>query len=54
MVTMLDWINARIEQKNSRITYKEWCDIRRNGSDEEIEKAVEKMMAQGGYENLDR
>lgn len=52
---ILDYINAMIEvEKNGgkRITYDEWCDIRRNGTPQEIEAAVERMMAQGGYENL--
>lgn len=53
---MLDYINSVIiaEEKraNAPITYEEWCDIRRNGSPEEIAEAVERMEAAGGYENL--
>ena len=53
---MLDFINATIVRQTNReknkITYDEWCDIRRNGSPEEIEEAVKRMMAMGGYENL--
>ena len=52
---LMDWINRQIklESAGNRITYDEWCDIRRNGTPEEIEEAVERMMAQGGYDNLD-
>lgn len=54
IVNMLDYINAKIEaaRNGKELTYEEWCEIRRNGTPEEIEDAVEKMMAQGGYENL--
>lgn len=52
---VLDWINQQIaieSRKKDELTYEEWCDIRRNGSPEEIEAAVERMMQQGGYDNL--
>lgn len=52
---VLDWINQQIaieSKKKDEITYEEWCDIRRNGTPEEIEEAVERMMQQGGYECL--
>ena len=52
---VLDWINRQIaiESRNGKdLTYDEWCDIRRNGSPEEIEEAVERMMQQGGYDCL--
>lgn len=52
---VLDWINQQIaieSKKGDKITYDEWCNVRRNGSPEEIEEAVERMMQQGGYENL--
>lgn len=52
---ILDYINVMIaaeERRGKELTYEEWCDIRRNGSPEEIEEAVERMMAQGGYDNL--
>ena len=53
MTTVLDFINKRIEASaNKELTYEEWCNIRRTGSPEEIAEAVERMMAQGGYENL--
>lgn len=53
--SILDCINSMIEaesRKGAELTYEEWCDIRRNGSPEEIEEAVERMMDQGGYDNL--
>ena len=55
--SMMDFINAsiRIEERKANgdtITYDEWCDIRRNGSPEEIAEAVERMNAAGGYDNL--
>ena len=54
--TMLDLLNERVALERARkrgdITYDEWCHIRRNGTPEEIEEAVERMEAQGGYENL--
>lgn len=53
---MLDYIDMMIakeqRRRDGKITYEEWCDIRRNGTPEEIEEAVERMMAMGGYENL--
>lgn len=52
---VLDWINQQIALENNKdkqITYEEWCDIRRNGTPEEIEEAVERMMQQGGYDCL--
>ena len=51
--TMLDFINATIAAENDRITYDEWCDIRRSGTPEEIAEAVERMEAAGGYDNLE-
>lgn len=52
---ILDYINMVIAaegKKGEQITYDEWCDIRRTGTPEEIEEAVERMMQQGGYESL--
>lgn len=52
---VLDWINQQIaieSKKKDELTYEEWCDIRRNGTPEEIEEAVERMMQQGGYDCL--
>lgn len=51
--TMFDWImTAAKAESQGKLTYDEWCNIRRNGTPEEIEEAVERMMQQGGYENL--
>ena len=52
--TMMDFIEKRMaaESNGDKLTYEEWCNIRRTGTPEEIEEAVERMMAQGGYENL--
>lgn len=53
---VLDWINQQISMEGRGrkcITYDEWCRIRRTGSTEELEEAVERMMQQGGYDNLD-
>lgn len=53
--SMMDFINATIEaQSKGGITYEEWCGIRRTGTPEEIEAAVERMEAAGGYDNLIR
>jgi len=52
---ILDYIDMMIaaeERKGKELTYEEWCYIRRNGTPEEIAEAVERMMAQGGYDNL--
>ena len=52
---ILDYIDMMIaaeERKGKELTYDEWCDIRRNGSPDEIQEAVERMMAQGGYDCL--
>ncbi len=52
---VLDWINQQIaieSKKGDKITYEEWCNVRRNGTPEEIEEAVERMMQQGGYDCL--
>lgn len=51
--SMLDFINASIEASKNTITYDEWCDIRRNGTPEEIAEAVERMEAAGGYDALE-
>lgn len=54
--SVLDYINTMMEAErrmaNGELSYQEWCDIRRNGTPEEIEEAVLRMEAQGGYENL--
>lgn len=52
--SVMDFINTTIEaERRGDITYDEWCDIRRNGSPEEIAEAVERMEAVGGYDNLE-
>lgn len=53
--TVLDFINdclTKSANKEQPLTYEEWCTIRRTGTAEEIEEAAERMMAQGGYDNL--
>lgn len=52
---IMDWIERQIEieaKEGEPLTYEEWCDIRRNGTPDEIAEAVERMMAQGGYDCL--
>lgn len=52
---VMDWINWQIaieSSKGKELTYEEWCDIRRNGTPEEIKEAAERMMQQGGYDCL--
>ena len=53
----MEWINAAIEIENRRanapITLEEWCEVRRNGTPDEIAEAVERMEEAGGYENLE-
>ena len=51
-LNMLDIVNNVIEARDKQLTYDEWCEIRRNGTPEEISEAVERMERQGGYENL--
>ena len=52
--TMLDFIMAAAEaERKGGITLEEWTDIRRTGTEEEIAEAVERMMAMGGYDNLE-
>lgn len=52
--TMMDFITAAVEaERRGGITLDEWCDIRRNGTPEEIAEAVERMEAAGGYANLE-
>lgn len=53
-MSMLDYINAKIAaaKEGNKLTYDEWCKIRRTGTPEEIEEAVERMEAAGGYDCL--
>jgi hypothetical protein len=48
----MDYINLIKARSDNELTYDEWCRIRRTGTPEEIEEAVEKMNAQGGYDCL--
>lgn len=51
---MLDFVNAAIEaERKGGITLEEFTRIRRNGTEEEIAEAVERMNAAGGYDNLE-
>lgn len=50
--TFLDMINAIIVAEQNPITLAEFTRIRNEGTPEEIEEAVQKMEAMGGYENL--
>lgn len=55
-MNVFQYINMMIERENRKeavLSYEEWCDIRRNGTPEEIEEAVERMMDQGGYDCLE-
>ena len=50
--SMLDLMNMLIAAEKYPITRAEFARIRREGTPEEIEEAVERMMNAGGYENL--
>lgn len=55
-MTMMDWITASIkakQAKDSPISLEEFTRIRNEGTPEEIEAAVERMVAAGGYDNLE-
>ena len=52
IIEYIDMMIANEKNAGKELTYEEWCDIRRNGTPEEIEAAVERMMQQGGYDNL--
>lgn len=51
-MSMLDFIESKIKEEKETITKSQFKWIRNNGTEEELEKAVEKMMQAGGYENL--
>lgn len=52
--SMLDFINAVVASENGGpITKEEFTFIRNNGTPEEIEDAVQRMEAAGGYDNLE-
>lgn len=53
--TILEYIDYMVnveKRRKKELTYEDWCTIRRTGTEEEIAEAVERMMAQGGYDNL--
>ena len=50
--SMLDFIMMMSDQENKPLTREEFTRIRRHGTPEEISEAVERMMAQGGYDCL--
>lgn len=52
-VSMLDFINMQIQERKRQITKEEFTYIRRYGTKEELIKAVERMNAAGGYDNLE-
>lgn len=53
--SIYEWIvaNDMIERDTSRLTKEEWIEIRNSGDPDAISEAVERMEAQGGYDNLD-
>lgn len=51
-MTMLDYINSCIDQEKP-LTVEEFTRIRNYGTEEELQEALEKMEAAGGYENLE-
>lgn len=52
--SMLDFIMAAAEaERKGGITLEEFTNIRRNGTPDEIAEAVERMVAAGGYDNLE-
>jgi hypothetical protein len=54
-MTVLDFImaSAEAEREGRKITKEEFTYIRNHGTKEEIQEAVEKMEAAGGYDNLE-
>jgi len=51
-MSMLDFVNEMILSNDKSLTKSEFADIRRHGTVDELEEAVEKMEAAGGYDNL--
>lgn len=51
--SVMDFILASCAAEKDRLTYDEWCAIRHTNDPDKIREAVEKMEAQGGYDNLD-
>lgn len=52
-MTVMDWIQQAIEAGEKKITLEEFTRIRNEGTPEEIQEAVERMEAAGGYDNLE-
>lgn len=51
--SMMEFILTAIEaEQQDNISLTEWIKIRRHGTPEELEEAVERMEAAGGYDNL--
>lgn len=51
-MSILDYINRYISQEKP-LTIEEFTRIRNFGSEDELQEALEKMEAAGGYENLE-
>lgn len=51
-MTMLDYINSCINREKPP-TVEEFTRIRNFGTEEELQEALEKMEAAGGYDNLE-
>lgn len=51
--SMLEYIQACTELAKRKLTVKEFTRIRNFGTEEELIEAIERMAAQGGYDNLD-
>lgn len=51
--SILDYLMMVKELASGKMTREEFKRIRNEGTEEELEAAVEKMMAAGGYENLE-
>lgn len=51
--SIFDFIKEMAEREQSGITREEFRRIRNNGTPDEIAEAVERMMAAGGYDNLE-
>ncbi len=52
-MSMLDYIKAQAEHENDVITLDEFSSAMRSGNRAQIEEAVSRMEAAGGYDNLD-
>lgn len=52
-VTVLAWIQQALNASAEGITLEEFTRIRNEGTPEEIQEAVERMEAAGGYDNLE-